>query len=594
MSSVSSVQFRHIADLIDAGRAEEARALLQRIVAKSPTDRNACVLMRHALRQLGQHEQALYYAEKALKHDVRSPDLLHLVAGSKFDLGRLDQAEAGFKAALEINPNHVPALVGMANLLGMSGRFLEAATLSRRALQLVPGDRSALGLYCSSLIHLGYADTAVTALKQAMLGDPTNLNLLSLLCSALNYAAEATPEDVVSAHKLFGRLVAKQLPRGQSTHMYEDVSARALKLGVISADFRDHPMMCYFEPLLEHHDRAALSVHLYHNSGVQDATTARLRGYKGVQWTDVSRLTPPQQSEVIRQDRLDVLLDLSGHTAGNALYTLHFKPAPVQATWVGYACTTGLDAVDFRIVDSTCDPAGFDALSVEQLWRLDPCFVCYRPPVPKGELPEVAPAPELGSGRITFGSYSSMPKYNDRVVKVWARVLAEVPGSVLLLRNKGLGHEQSRQELRQRFVREGVAGDRLIIEAPTGTAIDTLRDYARVDITLDTFPFQGMTTLLESMLMGVPSVLLAGKTSAGRQGVPLVNACGLDDLVAQDPDGYVSIAKELVRDRERRVKLRGELRQTLLSSVVCDEVAWTRRFETMLRQMVRGRTPGRG
>lgn len=594
MTSPGPSQYRHIADLIDAGRAEEARALLQRIIAKTPNERNACVLMRHTLRRLGEHQQALYFAEKALKHDPRDPDLLCLVAGSQFDLGQADAAERGFRTAVELRSTHFPALLGLANVVGLRGDFVESAALARRALELNPNDRSAMGLFCSSLIHLGRADDAVTTLKHAMLRDPTSIWLLSLLCNALNYAAESTPEDTLAAHKLFGRLVSKQVALGPFAKRPAAPTTadadRPLRLGILSADLRDHPVACYVEPILEHFDRDRLHIHIYHNSGMEDQVSARLKAYRAVRWTNVAPLAPAQIAQRLRDDHIDIALDLSGHTAGNSLLALHFRPAPVSLTWLGYASTTGLESMDYRLVDSTTDPASpaqFDALSTEKLWRLDPCFFAYRPPLSAADLPQPGPVPEASQGKITFGSFSSMPKMNQRVINVWAKVLQSVPNSVLLMRSKGLSREESRQHLRQRFKDAGIAPDRLLIEGPTPNAAATLREYARIDIALDTFPFQGMTTLCEASLMGVPAVLMAGHTSAGRQGIPIANAVGLSDLVASSDDQYVDIAKALAADRPGRERLRDSLRPTFLASTVCDQVGFTRRFETALRQMFR-------
>lgn len=594
MSSASPSHYRHIADLIDSGRPEEARALLQRIISKTPGERNACVLMRHALKRLAHHDQALYYAEKALKHDPRDPDLISLVAGSRFDLGKSDLAERGFRAALDIKPTHHASLIGLANLLGLRGDLVEAAALSRNALERAPNDRSALGLYCSSLIHLGRADDAVTTLKHAMLRDPTSVWLLSLLCSALNYAADATPEDVLQAHKLFGRLVVKQIPtaglKRAAAPTRADEPDRPLRLAIISADFREHPIVSYLEPLLQHFDRDRLSVHLYHNASREDAVSTRLMAYPKVRWTNIAAMTPPEIAARLRDDRTDIALDMSGHTAGNSLLALHFRPAPVQAAWVGYASTTGLEAMNYRIVDSLSDPDSFDALSTEKLWRLDPAFYSYAPPVPQSELPEPSAPPELSAHRLTFASFSSMPKINHRVISTWARVLSGVPNSALLIRNKGLAGEDARKHLYQRFADAGVSKERLLIEGPTPNAAHTLREYSRVDIALDTFPFQGMTTLAEAVTMGVPPVVLAGATSAGRQGISLMHAAGIADLVATSEDQYVEVAMALAADRSRRESLRRSLRSALMSSPIGDHAGFARRFETALRQMHRAAT----
>lgn len=585
-------QYRTIAVMIDSGKVAQARAALARILAKGPADRNANVMMRHTLRKLGEHRQALYYAERAMATAPDDPDLLSITGQSQFESGLAGEGERTLRRAIEKSPTHVPSLIALANLVGLSGRFVETAELAARALSQAQGEASAIGMLASALIHLGRADEAVVVLKRAMLEDPTNLALLSLLCGAQNYATRATREDIIAAHRAFGRAMDRAFKVDRTAHAGSMDPERRLRVGAISADFRAHALMCFFEPLVERLDRSRFDLMLYHNAINEDDVSARLRGHPGVSWLNVSAMTPDRVARRISEDRADILLDLSGHTAGGSLMVLHHKPAPVQASWVAYQCTTGLSAIDYRIVDSETDPPGFESLSTERLWRLDPCHFCYRPPMRAAALPEAGEPPVLregSGGRVTFACFANMPKINDRVIGAWARVLRQVPRSVLLIKNRGMTQADARAALIERFRTAGVNPDRLLVEGPTSGASETIAAYSRVDVALDTFPFQGMTTICEALLMGVPVVGMMGMTSGGRQGVPVMKAVGLEDLLCADEDAMARAAGALVSDTQRLRELRSTLRDRLLSSPVCDEAGWVRRFETMLRQMWRER-----
>lgn len=590
-----AADYQTIAVMINSGRVAQARTQLARLLAKTPGDRNANVLMRHTLRRLGEHRQALYYAERALAQAPDDADLLSITGQSLADCGQIANAEATLRRALEHRPDHPLSLLALANIVGLAARFVETLDLCERALKGMPGEPTALGLYTSALVHLGRADDAVLTLKRAMLGQPGNLALLSLLCGSLNYATSTTGEDLIAAHRLFGRSLEQQFgPPGPAPSRPKDAE-RHLRIGAISADFRRHAIMCFFEPFVDRFDRARFDLFLYHNAGTEDDVSARIKAAPGVTWRTVAGQPAAQTAQRIRDDQIDILLDLSGHTGGGSPMVMHMKPAPVQACWVGYQCTTGLRAIDYRLVDSDTDPPGFEALSTETLWRMDPCHFCYRPPLPVSELPDPGPPPmtRAGSdGRPTLACFANMPKLNDRVVRVWARVLQRVPGAVLLLKNRGLTQESSRAAMVERFRAAGVNPDRLRIEGPTDGPRQTIAEYARVDVALDTFPFQGMTTICEAVLMGVPPITLAGATSGGRQGVPIMRAVGLESLVCDDEDAYVNAAAALLDDPARLTSLRASLRARLLASPICDEVAWVRRLEVALRQMWRAHVAG--
>jgi predicted O-linked N-acetylglucosamine transferase (SPINDLY family) len=286
---------------------------------------------------------------------------------------------------------------------------------------------------------------------------------------------------------------------------------------------------------------------------------------------------------MIRQDGIDILVDLAGHTADNRLLVFARKPAPVQVTYLGYGDTTGLSAIDYRLTDAYADPPGLtERFHTEQLIRLSPAFLCYRPDDP---CPEVAPLPASACPHITFGCFSNLAKVTPKVIAAWAAILRWVPGSRLLVKAKALADPPTAQSLRQSLARHGIDPDRVETLLPTASSFDHLRAYGRVDIALDTFPYNGVTTTCDALWMGVPVITLAGATHVWRVGMSLLANVGLWELIAATPDAYVSTAFRLAGDLDRLRHLRGTLRQRMLHSPLTDGGAFTRGLEAAFRRM---------
>jgi predicted O-linked N-acetylglucosamine transferase (SPINDLY family) len=353
-----------------------------------------------------------------------------------------------------------------------------------------------------------------------------------------------------------------------------------IRVGYVSLDFRAHPVSRFFEPVLQHHDRARFDVFCYSDVTAPDATTARLRTYPGTTWRQTAGMPDASMADLVRRDGIDILVDLTGHMAGSRLLVFARRPAPVQVSYLGYPDTTGVATIDYRITDSLHDPPGETGdYLVERLIRLDPCCWCYRP---DDDSPDVNDLPALAAGHLTFACLNKLIKVTPQMASLWARVLDAVPGSrLMVLAGKGQG-EPAAFEL---FARAGIARDRVDLVGRLPRE-DYLRLYHRIDIALDTFPYNGHTTTCDALWMGVPTVTLAGQTHVARAGLDVLTTAGLSQLVTTSEVDYLLTATRLASDLPHLSTLRRSLRAAVAGSPLTDAAGLTDRLENAFDGMV--------
>ena len=360
---------------------------------------------------------------------------------------------------------------------------------------------------------------------------------------------------------------------------------RRLRVGYLSPDFCSHPVSFFCEPLFASHDRDRVEVFCYSDAAVADPVTDRLKSMAD-SWCHSFGMPDQLLIERIQSDRIDLLVDLSGHTSMNRLSLFARKPAPVQVTWLGYPGTTGLPTMDYRLTDAVADPEGeADCYHSEKLYRLPGCFLCYAPP---RSAPRVVPPPFSRNGFVTFGSFNNLAKLTPEVLRLWAELLKRVPGSRLLLKNKYCANPEIRERLVESFRREGIADSRVSAVPALPSIQDHLELYGSVDISLDPFPYNGTTTTFESLWMGVPAVTLAGERHAGRVGASILSGLGLENLIATSPEQYLAIAQGLGEDAQGLASLRGSLRGRVAGSPLCDGQLFAGKVEFAYREMWRG------
>lgn len=583
--STTSPAYRAARKLYDEGNLGEARVALQRAIQKSPGDADLNTLMGGVLIELGQAEQAVYFLERAC---AAGDGFARGILGEAYmHAGKLDLAEKTFLRVIQDEAGAYSPRINLGNILIRRGAIGEAERLLREAASLREDRFEAANNLALLLLDTGRADDAAALVRSRLAGKPTDPTINRCLANILNYVEEAREGESLAAHRVFGDAVIRAAagPAGGLPPLQDSrEQGRRIRVAYMSPDFREHSVAYFIEPILLHHDRSRFEVFAYSNTASPDARTERMKGMVD-HWRDIARTSDFAVARDARRDGIDILIDLAGLTNNHRLGVLALRAAPVQMTYCGYPATTGLSTVDWRIVDKVTDPAGAESRCVERLLRLEGegSFSCYLPPK---DMPE--PAAWDPAKPVTFGSFNVLSKVNPAVVRAWARILKEAPGTRLVLKARSLSESAVRERYAGAFEAEGVAADRVELLGPMPSVADHLAVYGRVGIALDPFPYNGTTTTYEALWMGVPVVTQAGRTHAGRVGASILTGLGEASLIAADVDEYVAKAVELARDGARIAEYRRTLRGRLAGSALCDGAGFTRRFEGAL-EMAWGR-----
>jgi len=384
-------------------------------------------------------------------------------------------------------------------------------------------------------------------------------------------------EEILAEHRRWGALYADHLTDQAAPHENLAEPDKVLRIGYFAAEFT----VCFVEPFIAHRDRSRFQVIFYKNGAYMDEDTLRLRQMADG-WRQVESMSDAEAAELVRRDEIDILVDLAGHTIGNRLFMFARKPAPVQASYLGYLNTSGMKAIDYRISDSRADPPGVaERYHSERLVRLPHSLWCYRPPA---AMPALGPLPALTRGQLTFGSFNHFSKVNEQVRRLWAQLLLAVPNSRLVA--LGVPAGENSDALRKAFVAQGVAADRIEVHGMLPYA-QYLRMYQETDIALDSFPYNGGTTTCDALWMGVPVVALAGQYGAARSGVSLLSVLGLNHLIAATPEHYLAIAQQLAADPAQLSTLRATMRERMRNSPLMDAPGFSRALESAYREMWR-------
>ncbi len=453
-------------------------------------------------------------------------------------------------------------------------RFLAATVPLREALRRDPTLPEPWVELGNLWKRLGEVQRAIVCYRQALKAAPGCVAAQDNLLFSLLFSDRVTPEQIAQAHREWGR---RWLGGGVPPQLLPGTRLRG---GYLSPDLREHSVASFLEPLLRHHDRQRFEIVCYQCNQEEDAVTARLKGYAD-RWRSIAHLSDDAAEAIIRQDRLQLLVELAGHTADNRLRLLARRPAPLQVTWLGYPHATGLDAIGYRLSDAIADPpATADHLESERLLRLPPPFLCYQPPA---DSPEPGPPPAARTGQVTFGCFNRIDKASPATLALWRELLAQAPTAILALKSEVFADPAATE----RFItRSGLPADRLRLLERTPDRSSHLALYNRIDIALDTFPYNGTTTTCEALWMGVPVITLAGGHHAARVGKTLLEAVGLGDLVADTAEGYLHRAAALTQDLNGLTQLRQRLRATMESSLLCDAERFTRNMEDAYRSMM--------
>jgi protein O-GlcNAc transferase len=556
------------------GNFVEAERTLNQALARAPDDADAAFNLGNALHGLGRAREAIdrYRQAVALRPDY--PDAWINLGNVLIEIGDFGAAQAAYDDALRLRPDSVVALNNAACLMRTLGRVDEAEAALSRALQLDPGNATLHDTLGSVYKDAGDLDAAIGSFRQALELDPAAAATHSNLAYALSFQSPEAGPILEECLRWSGRFAAA-LPMSAAHRGNDTDPNRRLKIGYVSPDFRIHCQSLFTIPLLSRHDHAAFEIFCYASTKRPDDHTRRIAGYADV-WRDVRALNDEALCRRIRADRIDILVDLTMHMAGGRPLLFARKPAPVQIAWLAYPGTTGIGAMDYRLSDPRLDPDGFDGHYSERTLRLPDSFWCYDPLA--GDL-DVGPLPALERGYLTLGCLNNPCKLTDHTLRLWGGVMRALPSARLLLMAPP---GRRRERLSRRLAAHGIAAERIDYRAFQPRA-DYLRSYHDIDLGLDTFPYNGHTTSLDSLWMGVPVVTRVGGTCVGRGGLSQLFQLDLLDLAAESDAAFVAIAAALGNDLVRLAALRRELRVRLEGSALMDAPRFARHMEHAFR-----------
>jgi predicted O-linked N-acetylglucosamine transferase (SPINDLY family) len=568
--------------LQDQGMLDDAMTYYRKAIQLDSHHALAYSNLGAVLQTQGKTEEAIAHFQKALQLNPDFADAYYNL-GTVFQEGKnLDGAISCFRKAITLNPRLLVAYNNLGNTLSKQGKLQEAVETFRQALEQDPSYALALNNLGNVLKDQGQLHDAEASCRKAFDLQPDFYEAYSNFLLFMNYNASNNAQTIFSEHMRLGKQVSRPFSSHYSSFSNDNSPDRKLRIGYISPDFRQHSVAYYIEPVIKEYDPERFEVFCYTSGHVQDEVTERIRNYAD-HWRDITRLNDNEAVRLIHEDKIDILVDLAGHTGSNRILLFARKPAPVQVTWIGYPATTGLPAMDYKIVDSYTDPPGeTDHYYTEELIRMPEGFLCYLPPA---DCPEITPPPALSTGNTCFGSFNNFSKVSFEVVKLWISILRSVPNATLLLKAKCFSDEQTRRYAQDMFSRADIDSDRISLipwEMSTHAHLDL---YNRVDIALDTFPYNGTTTTCEALYMGVPVITLAGNTHASRVGVSILSNIGLPELIAQTSEEYISKAVDLAHDLEKLRSLRISLRGIMSRSPLTDAKKFTRHLEEVYRNI---------
>jgi len=550
-----------------------------KVLARQPRHLDANYLLGAAYAERKQYTEAEQYLSVACRLRPDSPAILANLGNVYMLLDRLDPAVECFQRAVDVAPDFSFARNGLGLAYGRCGRYLEALEQYDQAITHAPRTAQYRSNAAILLSGVGLAREALARYTQALSIDPRNDVIHSNYLMTLNYLPEYTPEKLAELHFSWGRTHPCAPPRSA-------VAGDRVRIGYVSPDFRQHPVGQLIFPVLREHDRGRFAVHCYADSTEtnEDDLTHLMRALD-VEWTRVAGMSVPELAATIRRDRIDVLVDLAGHTAGNRLPLYAARPAQVNVSYLGYPATTGLQCMDGMITDAWLDPHGrADGCYSEALIRLTEGWFVYEP---LAEVPPVGPLPCCARNFVTFGALCNSNKLNDDVIGAWSRILASVDRSRLVMQSKYFRDPQVVALFQQRFAGCGVALERLDF-LPQMPYLEHLAIYSGIDVCLDTFPWNGHMTVLGALTMGVPVIAIEGNTRAGRMASGILHALGLSDLVTRDVDAYVAAATSLSRDPDRLQALRAGMRARLKASPMAQARHFTRGLEQAYLDLLAG------
>lgn len=566
--------------LVRKGRFGEGVLAYQHAIKVKPDLFAAYCNMSAALKELGRLDESIAAANRAIELNPGSAEAFNNLGAAQSRKREFEKAAASYRRAIELNPNYAEAFSNLGVFWAERGKPDESVAALQRAIQIDPRTPK---IYChlgNTLKDMGQMDQAIGCYRQAIRANPQDSSVHSNLLYAIHFDSGYDAAAVYEEHRRWDRQHAEPLKGLIQPHKNDADPDRPLRIGYVSPDFCSHPVGRFIHPLLAAHNRGEFEICCYADVHRPDRTTDLIRGKAHV-WRNVLGVPPDAAAELIREDRIDVLVDLTMHMADNRMLLFARKPAPVQVTYLAYCSTTGLSAMDYRLTDPHLDPPGIsDAYYSEASIRLPETYWCYEPPVVS---PDVNPSPATNLGYVTFGCLNNFCKVSPAALQAWIQLMRRTGNSRLILHALEGSH---RQRVREMFQGQGVDPQRLRFVGRI-PFLEFLKLHQEIDIALDSFPYSGGTTTCDALWMGVPVISWGGQMGVARSGVSLLRNIGLPELIADSPEQYVEIAGKLAGNLPRLAELRRTMRGRMRESPLMDAARFARNVEGAYRQMWR-------
>lgn len=536
-----------------------------------------------ALAQSGQHQEARGVLDQGEAFDPGTPQYHYFKGSLHLCSGEFNDAIDCFQTAWQLNPQDPAILLSLCTAQIMHGDVSSALETGRQILERQPENAQVYELMAVAYQFTGLHDLAIQSCRKALQLNPQNLNVHQNLLVSLSYLPGYSPAAYLREAKACGaKISARARPYTAWLCLDRAKLQRVLRVGFVSGDLHDHPVGIFLGNVLPLLDPAIITCIAYSNSATDDPHTAHLKPMFS-EWTKVAWMPDDELAAKIHADRIDVLVDLSGHTGQNRLAVFAWRPAPVQVAWLGYWASTGMTEMDYILVDTVSVREEEAQFYSEKLWFLPQTRFCFFPPLTADPI-VVGVTPAMRKGYVTFGSFQTLSRVTDSALNVWSRILSALPSARLRLQSKPLSYPECASDMRKRLHEAHIDVDRVDLVGETSRDA-YLAAYAEVDLVLDTFPFPGGTTTTEALWLGVPTVTLSGNTLLARQGESMLRCVGMADWVAADEQHYFELALQKAADLPRLNEVRKSLRGVALASPLFDGAAFAKNLTGALQHM---------
>jgi len=569
-------------NLKDQGKLADAAGCYRKVISAHPNYTNAYINLGDLLRRQGELAAALATYRSVPAADAGNPEIRFKLAVTLSQLSEYAEAIALLEGIVESHPDYPNVHNSLGLALIRLGRFEEGIASYEKAIESDPESAAPYNNLGNALKEQNDLEGAIAAYRNALAVKPDHARAHSNLLLALNYLADTSQQDLYEAALEFETQQTGNAAKSRPSFRNSRDEHRRLRIGYVSPDFRAHSVAHFIRKLIGTHDRDQVEVFCFANVTVHDNITDEFKAQTD-HWVSILGMEDREAAERIRAECIDILIDLAGHTADNRLLMFSLRPAPIQATWLGYPNTTGMSCMDYRLTDAVADPPGaVDRWYTEKLIRLPHAFLCYQSDEAN---PAVTACPHPEQGHITYGSFNALPKITPDVIRTWAAIMTATPDSRLILKATAFKHESTRERIIEAFGKHGIAAERLDLPGLVPNRDEHLAMYSKIDIGLDPFPYNGTTTTFEALWMGVPVISLVGDRHASRVGASILHHVGIPELATDTVDEYIGLARSLATDKQRLVRMREALRPKMLESGIMDPQRFARSLEDAYRAM---------